>query len=77
MVEPAGNLGVQYISGGLSVQVVSGYWTGIGFKGDMRNDFWRITCPCGVTVTYPLNGLPEVDTKHPCDNPDHWTVKYE
>jgi len=39
--------------------------------------FWELTCPCGVIVTYPLNKLPEVDTLHPCDNPKHWTIKYE
>jgi hypothetical protein len=39
------------------------------------DSFWTITCPCEVSVTYPVNALPTVDTPHPCGNPDHWTVK--
>ena len=42
-----------------------------------KNTFWKLTCSCGVTVTYPLDGLPTVDTPHPCNNPNHWTVRYE
>lgn len=41
---------------------------------DTKDVFWRIKCSCGVEVVYPMNGLPEVTTKHPCENPDHWTV---
>lgn len=41
-----------------------------------RDQFWRSTCPCGKTDTYPLNGLPEVDTLHSCGNPNHWVVRY-
>lgn len=37
--------------------------------------FWRITCPCGVVVEYPINMLPVADTPHPCGRPNHWTVK--
>lgn len=39
--------------------------------------FWRFSCPCGVRVSYPLNGLPEVDTRFPCSNPEHWVVKFK
>ena len=39
--------------------------------------FWRFSCPCGVRVSYPLNGLPEVDTRFPCSNPEHWVIKFK
>jgi hypothetical protein len=52
-------------------------YIGIQFSGDGARKFWRIECPCGVSVEYPVNGLPEVDTQHPCGNQDHWTVKYD
>ena len=39
--------------------------------------FWVITCPCGERVTYPLNGLPKVDTLMPCGNPKHWAVRWK
>lgn len=39
--------------------------------------FWQITCPCGVTQDYALNELPETDTRMPCDNPDHWAIKFD
>ena len=52
-------------------------YCGIRFSDGAASEFWRITCPCGVTATYPVNSLPEVDTPHPCGNPKHWTVKYE
>ena len=38
--------------------------------------FWEFTCPCGKKDTYPVNGLPEVDTLHSCGDPNHWIVKY-
>lgn len=52
-------------------------YIGIHFQGDIGHKFWMITCPCGITVDYPVNGLPEVDTPHPCGNEDHWVVKYD
>ena len=39
--------------------------------------FWKFSCPCGVQVSYPLNGLPEVDTRFPCSNPEHWVIKFK
>lgn len=45
-------------------------------SGDINN-FWTLTCPCGKTVSYPLNRLPEVDTLMPCGNPKHWVIKYK
>ena len=51
---------------------------GVCFMGkESANTFWRITCPCGVEVVYPVNQLPEIDTLNPCGKPNHWTVKYE
>lgn len=50
---------------------------GIYFSNDGARRFWKITCPCGVTVEYPVNQLPEIDTPHPCGNINHWTVKYD
>jgi hypothetical protein len=44
---------------------------------EIRKNFFRVACPCGIEVTYPINGLPEVDTLMPCGNPNHWAVKYE
>lgn len=50
---------------------------GIKFIGTQaKENFLEIICPCGVKVSYALNKVPEVDTKHPCDHPDHWTVRY-
>jgi hypothetical protein len=53
-------------------------FVGVCFMGkESANTFWKITCPCGVEVVYPVNKLPEINTPHPCGNPNHWTVKYE
>jgi len=41
-----------------------------------KDNFFRFTCPCGVMAVFPLNGVPEKDTRHPCGNPYHWTVRY-
>ena len=54
---------------------IAGYY-GMYFSYDGAKPYWKITCPCGRTVTYPINGLPEVDTPMPCGNPKHWAVKY-
>jgi len=54
----------------------SGIYTGVLFIGP-QTEYWKITMPCGTTVTYPLNGLPEVDTPCPCGNPNHWIVRYK
>ena len=51
-------------------------YVGVLFQGD-PDKFWSITCPCGFTVHYGVNKLPEVDTPHPCGDPKHWTVKYQ
>jgi len=40
------------------------------------DSFWNITCPCGVVVSYGINGFPTVDTPHTCGNPNHWTIKF-
>lgn len=57
--------------------VNSGKFIGIAFVGgDASSDFWRIKCPCGVEVSFPVNGIPTVDTLHPCGNPNHWSVQY-
>lgn len=51
---------------------------GILFHGpEIVEQFWRIGMPCGKDYTYPLNGLPEVDTPCECGDPDHWVVRYE
>ena len=62
-----------------AVAVVTGSTTYIGiyFCGDGARKFWRVTCPCGIVAEYPVNGLPEVDTPHPCGHKNHWTVKYD
>lgn len=52
-------------------------YIGLLFSGDSTRHFFKITCPCGVVAEYPLNGMPTVDTPHPCGNPKHWTVKFE
>lgn len=49
------------------------YFDKLGFE---QFRFCRIACPCGVEVVYPINGLPAVDTLHPCGKPNHWTVKF-
>lgn len=46
----------------------------VGKKGTEK--IFSVTCPCGVVATLPVNGIPLVDTSHPCGNPNHWTVKY-
>jgi len=55
-----------------------GTWIGVYAMGEgIKEQFWRLECPCGRVVFYPLNGLPEVDTPMPCGNPNHWAVKLE
>jgi len=51
-------------------------FVGVLFSGNGAQEFWQIKCPCGVVATYAVNKLPEVDTPHPCGNPNHWTVRY-
>lgn len=51
-------------------------WTGMRIHG-RADQFWVITCPCGVTAHYPINGLPGYNMRHPCGNPDHWTIRWE
>jgi hypothetical protein len=52
-------------------------WAGIRLMDQRGVDsFFAITCPCGVETKFPINGLPSVSTKHPCGNPDHWTIQY-
>ncbi len=49
----------------------------LAFHGSAgKSKFWEFRCPCGVRVTYPVNQLPEVDTRMPCGDPTHWAVKY-
>lgn len=53
-------------------------YIGVHFHGrHLIDKFWKITCPCGITVEYEMNRLPEIDTKHPCGIDNHWTVKYD
>lgn len=51
-------------------------WYGL-YAADRQSleTFWTFQCPCGVKVSYPLNEMPTETTKHPCEDPDHWTVK--
>lgn len=54
-------------------------WSGIDVfctKGKLPTNFFIITCPCGVVVQYGMNELPILNTKHPCDHPDHWTIRF-
>lgn len=47
------------------------------FQGPEATErFWQLTCSCGVTAYFPVNGLPTVDTPHPCGKPNHWSVRY-
>ena len=43
-------------------------------KKDIKN-FWSFACPCGVTDTFPLNGLPTKTTPHSCGDPKHFAVE--
>ena len=52
------------------------HYIGVYIAEGFRDKFWQITCPCGDTVVYPLNGLPEVNTPMPCGDERHWAVKY-
>jgi len=55
-----------------------GVWVGVYMVGkDVIEKFWRLECPCGEVVFYPLNELPLEDTPMPCDDPNHWAVKVE
>ena len=60
----------------ISIEIPGPMYIGICFQGEIENEFWRIKCPCGVEVKYPVNGLPGIDTLHPCGNKDHWSVMY-
>lgn len=44
--------------------------------GNAKPAFFSVTCPCGITDVYPLNGFPETDTGQSCGKPNHWFVKY-
>lgn len=53
-------------------------FTGLRLIGkDAVDKFLRIHCPCGVVDTFPLNGVPTVNTPQSCGNPKHWSIKYE
>lgn len=49
----------------------------IGLSVYNPGKFLRVTCPCNVTVEYALHSIPRISTRFPCENPNHWTVKYE
>lgn len=51
-------------------------WSGIHFDRYGTAPFWEITCPCGVTVGYGINELPNIDTPHPCGDPEHFSVTF-
>jgi len=38
--------------------------------------FVIIRCPCGVESPVSIRNFPTENVKHPCDNPDHWTIRY-
>lgn len=44
--------------------------------GQVKAKFFSVTCPCGITDNYPLNGFPEIDAPQSCGRPNHWFVKY-
>lgn len=53
-------------------------YAGLHFKGkNAKETFFKYTCPCGVEVSYPLNGIPEVTTPHPCGVDGHYSVLFE
>ena len=55
-----------------------GTWCGMQVSSmKVLENFWRVVCPCGVEVHYPINGFPTVDTPHPCGKPEHWTVRFD
>jgi hypothetical protein len=45
--------------------------------GQVKHNFFNVTCPCGITDSYALNGFPETDTLQSCGKPNHWFVKYQ
>lgn len=53
-------------------------YTGISFvkETEKGNFSLSITCPCGVTVIFPVDNLPEKDIPHPCGDPAHFSVKF-
>jgi len=53
------------------------HFTGILFDGRSGiENFFKVKCPCGVEDTFPLNGIPEVDTPQSCGKPNHWAFRY-
>ena len=58
----------------LGIKPASDYY-GVYIVRPADQEFWKIKCPCGIEVTYPINELPLVDTLHPCGDHKHWTVK--
>ena len=57
---------------------LTGTWVGFCFVGKGAiEQFFTITCPCGVTKSYGLHDFPRVTTPHPCGNPDHYSVVYK
>lgn len=60
------------------ISVTQGIHTFIGVMlVGPQDDFWQLECPCGVKVTYPINGLPLTDTRFPCENENHWVVRVQ
>ena len=54
-----------------------GYNCCLEFHGrEFIDNYIRFRCNCGVTLSFGLNKIPEVDTPMPCGNPNHWAVRY-
>jgi hypothetical protein len=72
------NTGTVTLPARFAVSGVSKSQIGILFKGKNAKDrFFTYTCPCGVEVSYPLNGIPEATTPHPCGVEGHYSVMFE
>lgn len=49
----------------------------VGLHVYREDNFLSVTCPCNVTVSYRLHSIPRTSTRFPCENPNHWVIKYE
>lgn len=44
---------------------------------ETTKNFFKFICPCGVTDSYAMNSLSEVDTRMSCGVEDHWVIRFK
>lgn len=75
-IKPIESSGKDSIGMKLTIGCSSENFIGMQINQSAKENFFVATCPCGTTVRYPFNGLPEEDTRFPCENENHWVIKF-